>query len=85
MIKVLPQFDVDEPGIFEKFDPLRFEPLHASIEGHHDKVEARLISCAPVSGRIRSWMRSFEYPGRMADCIALTMRWQYLSDQSCIM
>jgi hypothetical protein len=49
MIKVLPQFDVDEPGVFEELAPLRFGPLHASIEGHHDEVEARLyFLCACV-------------------------------------
>jgi hypothetical protein len=53
MIRVLPQFDVDKPSIFEKLDALRRRPLHASIKSHHDEVEARLISCAPVSGRIR--------------------------------
>jgi hypothetical protein len=49
MIKVLPQFDVDEPGIFEKLDALRRGPLHASIEGHHDEIKPRLyFLCACV-------------------------------------
>jgi hypothetical protein len=38
MIKVLPQFDVDEPGIFEKLDALRRRPLHASIRGYHNEI-----------------------------------------------
>jgi hypothetical protein len=49
MIKVLPQFDVDEPGIFKKLDALRRGPIHASIEGHHDKTKPRLyFLCASV-------------------------------------
>jgi hypothetical protein len=49
MIKVLPQFDVDEPGIFKKLDALRRGLLHASIEGHHDEIKPRLyFLCACV-------------------------------------
>jgi hypothetical protein len=49
MIKVLPQFDVDEPSVFEKLDLLRLGPLHAFIEGHHYEIEPRLyFLCACV-------------------------------------